>query len=391
LDGKEADSQWKGERVQQLGVILPQIRVAGTVTRRAVEPTWLTASNPKEDSLGSEQKAMIRAPPGYNFVGADVDSQELWIAAILGDSQFARIHGCTAFGWMTLQGQKSDGTDLHSKTASTIGITRDQAKIFNYGRIYGAGLPFAVHLLQQFNHRLSENDAMSKARQLYVTTKGKRRYQLSDVGFTLCLRYGIEWDGNGEISSEDMIELQSLTKRSSRVLSTHQRWSEGSESEMFNKLESVISKQEPRTPILGCRISRPLDTAVVGEEFKPSRINWVVQSSAVDYLHLLLVSMRWLFDKYKINGRFCISIHDEVRYLVKSEDRHRAALALQISNLLTRVMFAYKLGMNDLPQAVAFFSAVDIDTVLRKEVNMDCQTPSNPHGLQKGEDIKHGK
>jgi DNA polymerase gamma 1 len=213
LDGKEADSQWKGERVQQLGVILPQIRVAGTVTRRAVEPTWLTASNPKEDSLGSEQKAMIRAPPGYNFVGADVDSQELWIAAILGDSQFARIHGCTAFGWMTLQGQKSDGTDLHSKTASTIGITRDQAKIFNYGRIYGAGLPFAVHLLQQFNHRLSENDAMSKARQLYVTTKGKRRYQLSDVGFTLCLRYGIEWDGNGEISSEDMIELQSLTKR----------------------------------------------------------------------------------------------------------------------------------------------------------------------------------
>ena len=95
---------------------------------------------------------MIRAPPGYNFVGADVDSQELWIAAILGDSQFAGIHGnclpihpsvylssslsvapfvigCTAFGWMTLQGQKSDGTDLHSKTASTIGITRDQAKV----------------------------------------------------------------------------------------------------------------------------------------------------------------------------------------------------------------------------------------------------------------------
>ena len=44
-----------------------------------------------------------------------------------------------------------------------------------------------------------------------------------------------------------------------------------------------------------------------------SRINWVVQSSAVDYLHLLLVSMQWLFEEYSINGRFCISIHDEVR------------------------------------------------------------------------------
>ena len=52
-----------------------------------------------------------------------------------------------------------------------------------------------------------------------------------------------------------------------------------------------------------------------------SRINWVVQSSAVDYLHLMLVSMRWLLEEYNIDGRFCTSIHDEVRYLVNSEDR----------------------------------------------------------------------
>ena len=209
-----------------------------------------------------------------------------------------------------------------------------------------------------------------------------------------------------------------------------------------------------------------------------SRVNWVVQSSAVDYLHLMLVSMRWLFDTYGIDGRFCISIHDEVqsplasfpggpifkrlgmrlsqqrmlylevvekkealklplilwlllyykanwtnvlhgwmqldeknltvmwlyskvmwlyyqivtiarscdftarscdftakscdfiarscdfmthqttwqflfwqvRYLVRSEDRYHAALALQITNLLTRSMFAHHLNMNDLPQ-----------------------------------------
>lgn len=43
-----------------------------------------------------------------------------------------------------------------------------------------------------------------------------------------------------------------------------------------------------------------------------SRVNWVVQSSAVDYLHLMLVCMKWLFTKYNIDGRFCISIHDEV-------------------------------------------------------------------------------
>lgn len=65
-------------------------------------------------------------------------------------------------------------------------------------------------------------------------------------------------------------------------------------------------------------------------------MNWVVQSSAVDYLHLMLVAMKWLLEEHDIDGRFCISIHDEVRYLVCSEDRHRAALALQITNLLTR-------------------------------------------------------
>jgi len=83
-----------------------------------------------------------------------------------------------------------------------------------------------------------------------------------------------------------------------------------------------------------------------------SRVNWVVQSSAVDYLHLMLVCMRWLLDSYDIDGRFCISIHDEVRYLVTSADRYRAALALQVTNLLTRSMFAYKLGFDDLPMVV---------------------------------------
>lgn len=81
-----------------------------------------------------------------------------------------------------------------------------------------------------------------------------------------------------------------------------------------------------------------------------SRINWVVQSSAVDYLHLMLVSMKWLMEEFSIDGRFCISIHDEVRYLIQTKDQHTAALALQITNLFTRSLFAYKLGMFDLPQ-----------------------------------------
>lgn len=72
---------------------------------------------------------MIQTPKGYVFVGADVDSQELWIASTIGDAHFANMHGATALGWMNLQGKKADGTDMHSKTASMIGISRDQAKV----------------------------------------------------------------------------------------------------------------------------------------------------------------------------------------------------------------------------------------------------------------------
>lgn len=104
-----------------------------------------------------------------------------WIVCVMyvwtnkGFSAWLCPSGCTAFGWMTLQGKKSQGTDLHSRTADAVGISREHAKIFNYGRIYGAGQPFAQRLLMQFNHRLSQAEAASKARQMYALTKGLRR------------------------------------------------------------------------------------------------------------------------------------------------------------------------------------------------------------------------
>jgi len=64
-----------------------------------------------------------------------------------------------------------------------------------------------------------------------------------------------------------------------------------------------------------------------------------------------------------------------VRYLVADEDVDRAAFALHLTNLLVRSLFAWRMDMVDLPQSVAFFSGVDIDTVLRKEVRGCLQRP----------------
>ncbi|XP_013211771.2 DNA polymerase subunit gamma-1 isoform X1 [Ictidomys tridecemlineatus] len=390
------------------GAILPQVVTAGTITRRAVEPTWLTASNARSDRVGSELKAMVQAPPGYVLVGADVDSQELWIAAVLGDAHFAGMHGCTAFGWMTLQGRKSRGTDLHSKTATTVGISREHAKVFNYGRIYGAGQPFAERLLMQFNHRLTRQEAAEKAQQMYAVTKGLRRYRLSDEGEWLVrqLNLPVERTEDGWISLQDLRKIQRAASRKSCwkkwEVVAERAWIGGTESEMFNKLESIATSDTPQTPVLGCRISRALEPSAVQGEFMTSRVNWVVQSSAVDYLHLMLVAMKWLFEEFAIDGRFCISIHDEVRYLVREEDRYRAALALQITNLLTSLSAG---GVGCLEQCCppapwlglgnwcreSSTVRVDIDQCLRKEVTMDCKTPSNPTGMERRYRIPQGE
>ena len=337
---------------RKYGIILPQMITMGTVTRRAIEKTWLTASNAKKTRVGSELKAMVRAPEGFAIVGADVDSEELWISSCMGDAQFG-LHGASAIGWMTLEGTKAAGTDLHSKSANILGISRDQAKVFNYSRIYGAGIRHAELLLLQANPTMLPEEAQKLAGNLYASTKGKNTHR-SDI-----------FD--------------------------RKFWFGGSESYLFNKLEEIAMSDKPQTPALGCGVTYALSKDYLpegfGSNYMTSRINWVVQSSGVDYLHLLIVSMNHLIAKYNIDARFLISVHDELRYLVAEEDKYRAALALQISNLWTRSLFAYNLGMDDLPQGVAFFSAVDVDTVLRKEVDMPCVTPSQPIPIPPGESL----
>jgi DNA polymerase gamma 1 len=299
----------KVTRKNGMGVIVPNTIPMGTVTRRATEPTWMTASNAKGNLIGSELKSMIEAPEGYSIVGADVDSQELWIASLLGDAQF-KIHGATAIGFMTLQGSKSKGTDLHSVTGQLIGMSRDIAKIFNYSRIYGAGAKYAAELITKHSPEVSQEEAKAKATKLFNHTKGKK------------------------------------------IRGEKEYWQGGSESFMFNQLESIARSPDSRTPVLNCQIPDTLSSVMTKNEFMTSRVNWAVQSSGVDYLHLLLVAMEYLMQLFNIPGRFLLSIHDEIRFLVPSKDRYVAALALQISNLWTRAYFASRVGIPDLPLVI---------------------------------------
>ncbi|XP_024083645.1 DNA polymerase subunit gamma-1, mitochondrial [Cimex lectularius] len=364
-----------------IGVILPLVIVCGTLTRRAVEPTWMTASNAIVERVGSELRGIVQAPPGYALVGADVDSQELWIASLLGDANSVRIHGATPLGWMTLNGKKSDGTDMHSVTAKAVGISRNHAKILNYARIYGAGQKFAERLLKQFNPGMSDAEASKKAAKMMHITKGKKMFKLKD-------EFRMK-DNSTFYTREGARQLCSIYQKSKEELFSCIQWHGGSESSMFNSLEEIANKLNPSTPFLNSRLSRALEPSVDGnDKYMPTRINWVVQSGAVDFLHLMLVCMRWFLGN---EARFCLSFHDEVRYLVPERQKYKAALALHVTNLLTRAFCVSRLGMTDLPQSVAFFSSVDVDVVLRKESTDDNKTPSNPFGLSKGYGVPIGE
>ena len=45
-------------------------------------------------------------------------------------------------------------------------------------------------------------------------------------------------------------------------------WAGGTESHMFNKLESIAHSAQPATPVLGCRISRALEPKAVSNEVR---------------------------------------------------------------------------------------------------------------------------
>lgn len=60
-------------------------------------------------------------------------------------------------------------------------------------------------------------------------------------------------------------------------------WAGGTESEMFNKLESIALSPSPQTPVLGCHISRALEPAVAKGEVR-------MQFSAAELSALLVFS-----------------------------------------------------------------------------------------------------
>ena len=352
-------TNWRSmrERVDSVNVMrdnkgnlctIPQIKSMGTQSRRAADNTWLVAPNAKGTKIGSEIKSMVAAPPGYKIVGADVDSEELWLASVLGD-WLHEYPGSNIWSKSVLVGDKNKETSLHCITAAMTGLPRTVAKNLNFGIQYGSGVKKCADTIQSKNPEKSRVECEQLADRMISSTKGKR-----SSGY------------NPETNQKE-------------IKSTYQG---GIGSNVFNVLDDFSERPDVRTSVLGFKIPDSLNPKYVMSDFKTTRVNWLIQSAGVDFLHLLLTGIRYYTLRLKLDVRLVFPIHDEVRYMVADKDVDEFVKVLQTVHIKAKAYTYYVNGIQSMPQAVAWFGDVDVDDRLRKEVDDQCQTPSTPEGFE---------
>lgn len=148
----------------------------------------------------------------------------------------------------------------------------------------------------------------------------------------------------------------------------------GLASAAFTKMEKLASVRFPETPLTGAKMSGSLAGL---DDYKPTRVNWIVQASGVDFRDMLVLLTESFYKRLGVDGRLCLTIHDEIRTMVHETQTDLAAYALQLAHLYVRAAFVRAHGLNNIPAGVAWFTEVDVDTVcLRKDPTDPQVTPT---------------
>ncbi len=322
--------------VPDMPIVVPQTIPHNTATNRAGEHLWLTVPDPKTDKIGTEVKTRVQLESPWTFVSSDYDGQESVVASIFADSEH-RIAGSTQFGHSVLAGSKEDGTDMHSMTAKTIGISRSIAKGCNYGMLYGSGVKTLAATIRKGNKSISTKDAEKMGKKLIQTKKGKK----------------VNPDSPNYVG--------------------------GSDSFAYNEMSRIANSDVPCNPLSGTKMSTAFRPKSVGTDFFTMRNNWVIQSTGSAMLHAFLTAMEYLTREYNVRDvRFCMSVHDSVLYMCRESDADVVAALYQIAHLWSWSWLRYNYGICEMPHANAWFSSIEIDKIFRKAATASTVTVSQP-------------
>jgi len=168
-EGKEA---WL-KHVKADGRVHGSVNTNGAVTGRMTHSKPNMAQVPAGYSpYGHECRACFGVPPGKKQVGADAAALELRDLA----GYMARYDG-GAYVNVVVNGKKEDGTEIHTVNRKALGIdSRDDAKTWFYGYVYGAGdNKLGSILLKTPAERKAYWEANPSARWLYQQRKEQGR------------------------------------------------------------------------------------------------------------------------------------------------------------------------------------------------------------------------
>jgi DNA polymerase I len=130
----EGDQAWL--KLERGGIIHGSLNPNGAVTGRATHQAPNLAQVPTVRSpYGQQCRSLFTVQPGFAMVGCDLSGLELRCLA-----HFMHKWDDGAYGETVVNGKSEDGTDIHSVNQRAAGLpTRDNAKTFIYGYLYGAG------------------------------------------------------------------------------------------------------------------------------------------------------------------------------------------------------------------------------------------------------------
>lgn len=130
----EGSQGWLKQYNPETGRIHGSIDTVGTRTRRGAHRNPNLGQVPAHTEYGKACRSLFYAPDGFVEIGVDASALELRCLA----HYMAHYDGGEYIN-VVLNGSKEDGSDMHSRNAKALELSRDDAKTWFYAFIYGAG------------------------------------------------------------------------------------------------------------------------------------------------------------------------------------------------------------------------------------------------------------
>lgn len=312
---------WCGKN-HTVGAIVPAVFACSDFTRHPREQLFTSLCSESNESSGVEISRALRAPDDWSFLSANIPDVDMWMTSLLADS----VSGSCGSSPL---GELFAGGVVYSSIAEDLKLTTLQAEWLVHAVMWGATKRFLAKAFREINPVLSKLSAYGKA--------------------DTFLQY---------VLGSSTVPKPYENYQPAGVLSDFQI-----------KFREVYHSETLETPILHCRLSRVLESD--RRKFSSLIQNWLIRSSVVDYLHVLMLCFR----EFVPSARICSipSFKSHIKFLVPENEKYYAAKSLHIAHLYAVAFCAAKVGLNDVPKIAAELPYVTLSTNIREDFSSDSQ------------------